>query len=161
MNPPVKAMEGHSTISRLFSRMSRAMLGRQVAQPRRSAAPAELLGRQATIDDSIIEQLYKKTCIAAQANSPARHDRLSGGFPELACLAEGLAVLASRGADSNFDALVSELGLAGGPGQFRSKLELVIEVEAAPPRHIGFASSPGFSRGCPLLSVLNTTFPTI
>jgi hypothetical protein len=50
-------------------------------------------------------------------------------------------VLAARGAAPSFDALVAELGVAWGPGQFASKLERIIErlrpVDTAPPSRIG------------------------
>ena len=101
---------------------------------------AHLLFYANTIDDSVL--LYK---VPAPLRRPALLlvMRRQGGFPQLARLAEGLAVLADRCAASSFDALVADLGLAWGPGQFARKLERVIErlppVEAVPPAHVGTA----------------------
>jgi hypothetical protein len=103
---------------------------------------AHLLFYADTIDDSVIDLLYK---VPAPLRRPAlliamRH---GGGFPQLARFAEGLTVLVARGAAPSFDALVAELGLARGPGQFATKLESTIErlrsVEAAPPPRVGTA----------------------
>jgi hypothetical protein len=105
-------------------------------------ASAHLLFYSDTIDDSVIDILYK---VPAPLRRPALllAMRRGGGFPQLAGFAEGLAVLAARGAAPSFDALVAELGLARAPGQFASKLESTIErlrsVEAAPPPRVGTA----------------------
>jgi hypothetical protein len=103
---------------------------------------AHLLFYADKIDDSVVELLYN---VPAPLRRPALLlvMRRQGGFPQLARLAEGLAVLAARGAAASFDALVAELGLAWGPAQFACKLERVIErlppVEAAPPSRVGTA----------------------
>jgi hypothetical protein len=105
-------------------------------------ASAHLLFYPDNIDNSIIELLYG---VPAPLRRPALllAMRRGGGFAQLAGLADGLAVLVARGAAPSFDALVAELGLAWGPGQFASKLERVIErlpaVETAPPPRVGTA----------------------
>jgi hypothetical protein len=105
-------------------------------------ASAHLLFYADRIDTSIIELLYR---VPAPLRRPALllAMRRGGGFSQLAGFAEGLAVLAARGAAPSFDALVSELALAWGPAQFASKLEAVVErlppVEAVLPRRIGLA----------------------
>ncbi len=70
-----------------------------------------------SIDNSIIELLYR---VLAPLRRPALllAMRRGGGFAQLAGLTEGLAVLAARGTAASLDALVAELGLAWGPGQF-------------------------------------------
>ena len=64
-------------------------------------------------------------CVPAPIRRPALQlaMRRGSGIPQLAGLAEGLAVLAARGGAPSFDALVSELALAWGPAQFATKLE--------------------------------------
>ena len=106
------------------------------------APTAKVLFHVDAIDDEMIDVLYRTPVSLRRALLLLATHR-GGDWPQFAGLADGLRILAARGAAHSFDELVNNLASARKPRQFLAKLKSICDclplAEDMPPARIGLA----------------------